>query len=75
VLAGTVSSVYEEPHSDHVIVQIAVGRVLILAEVTADAASNLGIVIGTPLYALIKSVSLDVLRTGVAALEIADDAP
>jgi molybdate transport system ATP-binding protein len=71
-LAGTVSSVHEDPHSDHVIVQVAVGGVLVLAEVTADAASNLGIVVGTPLYALIKSVSLDVLETGIAALESAD---
>jgi molybdate transport system ATP-binding protein len=70
-LAGVVSSVHEDPHSDHVIVQIAVGRVLVLAEVTTDAASNLGIVVGTPLYALIKSVSLDVLTTGVAAVETA----
>jgi molybdate transport system ATP-binding protein len=71
-LPGTVTSVQADPHSDHVIVQIAVGRVLVLAEVTTDAASNLGIVVGTPLYALIKSVSLDVLQTGVAAVAAAD---
>ncbi len=47
-LAGTVSSVHADPQSDHVIVQIAVGRVLVLAEVTRDAATNLGIVVGMP---------------------------
>ena len=47
---------------DHVIVQIAVGGVLLLAEVTRDAVAALGIVVGMPLHALIKSVSIDVLR-------------
>jgi molybdate transport system ATP-binding protein len=65
-LAGSVASVHADAHSDQVVVQIAVGRVLLLAEVTRDAAANLGIVVGMPLFALIKSVSLDVLQTGVA---------
>jgi molybdate transport system ATP-binding protein len=63
-LAGSVSSVHADPHSDQVVVQIAVGRALILAEVTRDAVTNLGIVVGLPLFALIKSLSLDVLQTG-----------
>jgi molybdate transport system ATP-binding protein len=71
-LAGTVSSIHADPHSDHVIVQIAVGRVLLLAEVTRDAAANLEIVIGLPLFVLIKSVSLDVLQTGVGDAKIPD---
>jgi molybdate transport system ATP-binding protein len=66
ILAGSVSSVHADPHSDQVVVQIAVGRALILAEITKDAATNLGIVIGMPLFALIKSLSLDVLQTTVA---------
>jgi molybdate transport system ATP-binding protein len=71
-LAGSVSSVHADPHSDQVVVQIAVGRVLLLAEVTRDAATNLGIVVGMPLFALIKSVSLDVLQTGVADAQVSD---
>ena len=43
------------------IVQIAVGRVRLLAEVTRDAIGRLGIGVGTPLFALIKSVSIEFL--------------
>ena len=43
VLSGTVSAVHADPAFDHVIVQIAVGRVLLLAEVTRDAVGRLGI--------------------------------
>jgi molybdate transport system ATP-binding protein len=59
-LAGTVAAVHPDPASDNVIVQIAVGRVLLLAEVTRDAVATLGIVSGRPLYALIKSVSIEI---------------
>jgi molybdate transport system ATP-binding protein len=68
-LRGTVTSVHADPHSDHAIVQIAVGGVLILAEVTSDAVTSLGIAVGSNLYALIKSVSLDVLPTGASERE------
>ena len=37
VLPGTVSAIHADPAFDHVIVQIAVGGVLLLAEVTRDA--------------------------------------
>jgi ABC-type molybdate transport system ATPase subunit len=46
--------------ADQVIAQIAVGGVRLLAEVTRDAVSQLGIVIGMPLHVLIKSVSIEV---------------
>jgi len=35
---------------------------LLLAEITADAVTRLGIRPGVPLYALVKSVSIDVVR-------------
>ena len=38
--------IHEDPAFDHVIVQIAVGRVLLLAEVTRDAIGRLGITEG-----------------------------
>ena len=63
VLSGTVSAIHTDPAFDHVIVQIAVGGVRLLAEVTRDAVATLGIVVGTRLHALIKSVSIDVLTT------------
>lgn len=62
-LSGTVSAIHTDPAVDHAIVQIAVGGVLLLAEVTRDAVATLGIVVGTRLHALIKSVSIDVLKT------------
>jgi molybdate transport system ATP-binding protein len=61
VLVGTVSAIHADPAFDHVIVQLPVGRVLLLAEVTRDAVSSLRIESGMRLHALIKSVSIGVL--------------
>ena len=61
VLSGRVSAMHGDEGSGLVIVQIAVGAVRLLAEVTRDAVAQLGIATGLPLYALIKSVSLEVL--------------
>jgi molybdate transport system ATP-binding protein len=60
VLDGTVSAVHTEPALDHVVVQLAVGRLLLLAEVTRDAVARLGIAPGVHVHALVKSVSIDV---------------
>jgi molybdate transport system ATP-binding protein len=59
VLSGTISGLHADPTRDHVIVQIAVGGVLLLAEVTRDAVTRLGIAVGRPACALIKSVSIE----------------
>ena len=61
VLSGTVSTIHADPAFDHVIVQVAVGRVLLLAEVTRDAIGRLGLAAGMRVHALIKSVSIDLL--------------
>ena len=45
-------------------VQVAVGGVLLLAEVTADAIARLSLAPGAPVYALIKSVSIDLVVQG-----------
>lgn len=63
VLTGTVARVNVEGALAPAIVQIAVGRTHILAEVTSDTVCRLGIAEGRPLHALIKSVSLEVLST------------
>jgi molybdate transport system ATP-binding protein len=63
VLSGAVSGIHEDPVFDHVIVQIAVGRVLLLAEITRDAVRRLGIAEGGHVHALIKSVSIDLIGT------------
>jgi molybdate transport system ATP-binding protein len=61
VIAGTVSSIHPDPSADQVIVRIAVGQVLLLAEVTRDAIERLGIDVGAHVYALVKSVSVTVV--------------
>ena len=60
VLPGIVSGVQGDAAAERVVVQLQVGGARLLAEVTHDAIANLGIVEGKPLYALIKSVSLQV---------------
>ena len=64
ILAGTVSAIHTEPSVDQVVVQIAVGRILLLAEVTRDAIARLHIAAGVRLHALIKSVSLELAAPG-----------
>ena len=66
VLHGTVRSVSFDGVSEVAIVQLAVGDMHLLAEVTRDAVDRLRIVAGARLHALIKSVSLEVLGTGPA---------
>lgn len=60
VVAGVVTDVHADPAFEHVMVQLAVGDVRLLAEVTHDAVTTLGIAPGMPVQALIKSVSIDV---------------
>jgi molybdate transport system ATP-binding protein len=61
VLSGTVSAIHDDASLDVVIVQVTVGRLVLLAEVTRDAVSKLAVTVGSPLHALIKSVSIDLL--------------
>jgi molybdate transport system ATP-binding protein len=63
-LAGTVSAIDDDPAFDHAMVQITVGRVPLLAEVTRDAVARLGLTAGSPVHALVKSVSIEVLGEG-----------
>jgi molybdate transport system ATP-binding protein len=66
ILSGVVSSMHVEAGDDHVVVQVAVGDVRLLAEVTRDAVAQLGIAPGVALHALVKSVSLDAVATPTA---------
>jgi molybdate transport system ATP-binding protein len=61
VLQGTVTAVHLE--DDRAVVQLAVGGVRLLAEVTRDAVHTLHIAEGVLLYALVKSVSLEIRAT------------
>lgn len=60
VLTGTVAAIHVEPAIDHAVVQVAIGELKLLADVTRDAVERLGIARGRTLYALIKSVSIEV---------------
>jgi molybdate transport system ATP-binding protein len=61
VLPGVVSAVHVDPAFEAAVVQLAFGGVVLLAEVTRDAVSRLGIDVGQRLHALIKSVSIELL--------------
>jgi molybdopterin-binding protein len=65
-LTGAVSALHTTSAADQVVVQIAVGGVRLLAEVTRDAIGRLGIAEGLPLHALVKSVSIEVQASGAA---------
>ena len=61
VLAGVVSAVHADAAFAPVVVQLTVGGVMLLAEVTRDAVARLGIDVGQRLHALIKSVSIELV--------------
>ena len=61
VLEATVTAIHAAPSANLAVVQLAVGRTNLLAEVTRDAIARLGIETGRRIYALIKSVSLQVM--------------
>ena len=63
------SAIHDDTTLDAVIVQMAVGRILLLAEVTRDAVSKLDIKVGDHVHALVKSVSIEVLVPDTNASE------
>jgi molybdate transport system ATP-binding protein len=69
VLAAAVAGVTVDDASESAIVQLAVGRTRLLAEVTRDAVSRLGIAEGMAVQALIKSMALEVLSAEPGAEE------
>jgi molybdate transport system ATP-binding protein len=69
VLSGTVSAIHADTAFDAVIVQLTVGRLLLLAEVTRDAVTKLDIHVGHRLHALVKSVSIELLAPDMNAAE------
>ncbi len=63
-LPGTVSAIQDDRAADHAIVQMAIGDIRLLAEVTRDAIARLQLDVGSPAHALIKSVSIEVRGHG-----------
>ena len=70
VLPGIVSAIHHDTTLDAVIVQVTVGRILLLAEVTRDATTKLDIKVGDHLHALVKSVSIEVLAPDTNASSV-----
>lgn len=56
---GVVTGVSSQPDSPFVTVQLTVGSTALLVEVTRDAVDRLHVTLGQPLFALVKSVSLE----------------
>ena len=59
VLTGRVSAIQDESGGGHV-VQLQIGKLRLLAEVTQDAVHRLELAPDRPVHALIKSVSVEV---------------
>jgi molybdate transport system ATP-binding protein len=70
VLPGIVSAIHDDTTLDKAIIQMTVGRILLLAEVTRDAISKLDIKVGDHLHALVKSVSVEVFVPDTNATEV-----
>jgi molybdate transport system ATP-binding protein len=62
IWAGDVTAVHRDLATNRAVVQILVGQTRLLAEVTPDAVTKLGIAPGLAVYALIKSVAIEVVR-------------
>jgi molybdate transport system ATP-binding protein len=69
VLPGVVTAVHADTAFEAVVVQLAVGGEVLLAEVTRDAIGRLGIDAGQRLYALIKSVSIELLASDASHIQ------
>jgi molybdate transport system ATP-binding protein len=65
VLAGTIAEIGSE-EGPSVDVQLDLGGTLLLARITRKSATELGLRPGLPVFALIKSVSIDRRSVGYA---------
>ncbi len=63
MLRGEIAAIHADPAFEHVMVQIKVGQMLLLAEITKDATRRLRLAAGLDVHALVKSVSVDLLTT------------
>ena len=62
VLPGRVKGIAAHPARHAALVEVAVGEASLLSRVTPDAVARLGLAPGTPVAALIKSMSIEILR-------------
>ncbi len=59
ILGGTISEMRRDSASPHVDLLVDIGEAHIRAQVTHDACRDLGLQVGLPVFALVKSMSLD----------------
>ena len=69
-MSGVVSAIDATDRFEHVIVQVAVGNVHVLAEVTRDAVVRLRLAAGSPVHALVKSVSIELHRVRLGPTDL-----
>ncbi len=68
VLEGVVQQVTAPGDLDAASVDVAVGGLVLSAEVTRDAVARLGLTPGRPVFALVKAVSIDVKSTRIETI-------
>jgi molybdate transport system ATP-binding protein len=68
-LGGCVSAVHVDPAFDTAIVQLEIGGTRLLAEVTRDAVDRLHLGVGATVYALVKSVSIELSHADAAGTD------
>lgn len=59
ILSGTVSEIVEEPDTAFAEAQVDIGGAKLRARITRAAMAELGLAPGTPVFALVKSISFD----------------
>lgn len=59
ILAGTVREIAEQPATAFAEALVDIGGARLRARITRDAVAHLGLAPGTPVFALVKSISLD----------------
>lgn len=62
IVPGTVRDIVRDEHRRTVIVTVALGHGTLLARVTPDAVSRLGLAAGVSVLALVKSAAIEVIR-------------
>ena len=59
ILSGTVLEIVEDPHTAFAEVLVDIGGGRLRARITRDASADLRLAVGTRVYALVKSISID----------------
>ncbi len=72
ILSGTVTEIAEEPQTAFAETLVDIGGGRLRARVTREAIADLGLKVGTPVFALIKSISFDGRSIGSVPVGLAD---